>query len=101
MVMSKRRARKASAFFNGGEGRVSYRDIYTLEEAREMLALWKAAERALASGQVKEYTIGTRTLKMIDMKEIEAQIVKYANIVSAYENDKRTSRTVRVVYRDL
>ena len=35
---------------------------YTLTEAQEMLDAWKACEKALASGQAKEYRVGSRNL---------------------------------------
>ena len=33
---------------------MSVKTSYTLSEAQEMLTLWKACEKALASGQAKE-----------------------------------------------
>ena len=80
---------------------MSFRTAYPLTEARNMLTLWKDAEAALASGRVKEYTIGTRTLKKIDLDEIEKMIQKYANLVEALSGEARTTRVVRVVPRDL
>ena len=43
---------------------------YTLAEAREMLELWKSAEKALASGQVTSYRVGTRECTLVDMEDI-------------------------------
>ena len=44
----------------------------TLTQAEEQLALWIAANTAVASGQ--EYTIGTRSLKRTDAAEIREQL---------------------------
>lgn len=80
---------------------MSYRSAYTLEEARDYLKLWKDCERALATGQVQSYTIGSRQLTMLDIDEVERMITKYANIVESYEQNKRTTRSVAIVPRDL
>lgn len=80
---------------------MAYRSAYTLEEAREYLKLWKDCERALATGQVQSYTIGSRQLTMLDISEVERMITKFANIVDSYENGKRTSRSVAIVPRDV
>lgn len=74
---------------------------YTLPEARDMLALWKEAERALASGQAKRYRIGTREFEAVDLPEIASRINYFANLVEALSGSVRTKRTVRVVPRDL
>lgn len=44
----------------------------TLADAEAQLALWLAASTAVAGGQ--EYTIGTRTLKRVDAREIREQL---------------------------
>ncbi len=74
---------------------------YTIEEAREMLALWKACEKALASGQAKEYKVGTREFTALDLPEIAARINYFSNVVEALSGTVRTKRVVRVVPRDL
>ena len=74
---------------------------YTLQEARDMLAVWKACERALATGQAKHYRVGTREFTALDLPEVEAQIQKYANMIEALNGSGRTTRTVRIVPRDL
>lgn len=74
---------------------------YSLAEAREMLELWKSAEKALASGQVKSYKIGTRECTLIDMEEIRAAILYFSNLIEALSGGVRTKRVTRVVPRDL
>lgn len=74
---------------------------YTLSEAREMLELWKGAEKALASGQVKSYQVGSRECTLIDMEEIRAAINYFGNLVEALSGSVRTKRVTRVVPRDL
>ena len=74
---------------------------YTLQEAREMLTLWKDAERALASGQVTSYRVGTRECTLIDLEDIRAAITYFGNLVDALSGEVRTKRVTRVVPRDL
>lgn len=74
---------------------------YTLDEAREMLTLWKDCERALASGQVTHYRVGTRECTLIDMEDIRAAINYFGNLVEALSGTVRTKRVTRVVPRDL
>jgi hypothetical protein len=74
---------------------------YTIEEAREMLALWKECEKALASGQAKEYRIGTREYTAIDLPHIAARINYFSNVIDALSGAVRTKRVIRVVPRDL
>ena len=74
---------------------------YNLEEAREMLALWKDAERELASGNVTSYRVGTRECTLIDMEDIRAAINYFGNLVEALSGRVRTKRVTRVVPRDL
>ena len=73
---------------------------FTLEEAREMLDLWKDCYKALAGGQAKYYRIGTREFQSIDLPEIEDQIRKFQAVVDELSGTKRP-RVRRVVYRDL
>ena len=79
---------------------MSYRSAYTYSEAKEYLALYKQAEKGLISGQVKSYTIGGREVHMLTQEEIDNGIQKFSSIVESYEQDKRTSRNVAVVFRD-
>ena len=74
---------------------------YSLAEAREMLELWKDAERSLASGQVKSYRVGSRDCTLIDMDDIRAAINYFGNLVEALSGTVRTKRVTRVVPRDL
>lgn len=74
---------------------------YTLEEAKEMLQMWKDCEKALASGTVKSYRIGTRELTMLDSDEIARQINRYSNIVEALSGKVSKSKVRCVVPRDL
>lgn len=80
---------------------MSVRTQYTLTEAREMLKLWKACEKALAEGQVKEYRIGTREYTALNLPEITARITHFANVVDSKTGAVRTSGVARVVPRDL
>lgn len=74
---------------------------YTLEEAREMLGLWKDCEKALASGQVTSYRVGSRECTLVDMQDIRAAINYFGNLVEALSGTVRTKRVTRVVPRDL
>jgi len=74
---------------------------YTLEEAREMLGLWKSAEKSLASGQVTSYRVGSRECTLLDMEDIRAAINYFRNLVEALSGEVRTKRVTRVVFRDL
>ena len=74
---------------------------YNITEAREMLALWKDCEKALASGQAKEYRIGTREYEAVDLPYIVSRINYYANQVAQLSGTARKSRVVRIVPRDL
>jgi len=80
---------------------MSVHTAYTLQESREMLGLWKDCERALASGQAKEYRVGTRWYTALDLREVAMMIERFANIVEALSGQTRTTRVVRVVPRDL
>ena len=74
---------------------------YSLDEALEMLELWKGAEKALASGQVTSYRVGTRECTLIDLEDIRAAINYFSNLVDALSGTVRTKRVTRVVPRDL
>lgn len=74
---------------------------YSRTEAVEMLELWKAAEKALASGQAKSYKIGTREFTAVDLPDIAARIEYFKNMIDAIDGSVKTSRVVRVIPRDL
>lgn len=46
--------------------------LFTRAELQEMIAQWKAAYKAAATG--KSYSIGSRTLTRYDLSEIRAQL---------------------------
>lgn len=54
---------------------------YTLSEAQEELAVWKAAKRAAATGQ--SYAIEGRSLTRQNLSEINAQIDFFAEVADA------------------
>lgn len=74
---------------------------YTLQEATEMLDLWKECERALASGQTKSYKIGSMEYTALDLDQIASRIQYWRNMVEALSGATRTTRVMRVVPRDL
>ena len=74
---------------------------YTLSEAQEMMGLWKSAEKALASGQVTSYRVGSRECTLVDLEDIRAAINYFSNLVEALSGTVRTKRVTRVVPRDL
>ena len=80
---------------------MSFTTAWTLEEAREMLEVWKAAEKALATGQAKRYRVGTREFEAVDLPDIAARINYFANVVESLSGTVRTKRVTRVVPRDL
>jgi len=77
-----------------------YNAAYSYEEAKLYLAQYKDALTALVDGQVKEYTIGSRSVTMLDLPDIERMINKFAAIVEKYETSARPPRNVAVVFRD-
>ena len=79
----------------------SFTSAWTLAEVDEMLAAWKACEKALSSGQAKRYRVGTREFESVDLPDIAARIRYFANLRDALAGNVRTSRVVRVVPRDL
>ena len=74
---------------------------YTLEEATKMLQVWKDCELALATGQAKEYHIGTRSFTSVDLPDIVARVNYFANKVEQLKGNSRSTRVTRVVPRDL
>lgn len=75
--------------------------VYTLTEAKEVLALWKECYRALAEGHAKSYRVGSREFTAFDLPEVLKQIEAMSNVVESLSGTVRTSRVVRVVPRDL
>jgi len=80
---------------------VTVERAYTITEARELLALWKECERALVTGQVKSYKIGSRELTMLDIAEIREQIRYFASEINALTGASRSRKVATVVPRDL
>lgn len=71
-----------------------------LQEARENLRLWLAAEKAVATGQ--SYKIGTRSLTRASLADIVARINFWKNEIERLENGRpRGMRVMRAVPRDL
>ncbi len=77
-----------------------YNVAYTYAEAKEYLAMYKAALTALVDGQAKEYTIGSRSVTLLDLEDIERMIAKFAKIVNDYELNTRPTRNAAIVFRD-
>lgn len=77
-----------------------YNAAYTYEECCMYLTQYKDALTALVDGQVKEYTIGSRSVTLLDLSDIEAMINKFAAIKEKYETNSRPPRSVAVVFRD-
>lgn len=77
-----------------------YNAAYSYDEARTYLAQYKAALTALVDGQAKEYTIGSRSVTLLDLDDIERMIDKFAGICERYESNTRPPRSVAVVFRD-
>lgn len=76
-------------------------DVWTLAEAEEQLTAWKTALKALASGTVKAYKIGSRELTMLDMKDIHQQIGYFSRVIAALKSGFTPSSVRTVVFRDL
>ncbi|MBR3740576.1 MAG: hypothetical protein IKN04_08960 [Clostridia bacterium] len=74
---------------------------YSYEEAKLYLAQYKEALTALVDGQAKEYTIGSRSVTLLDLEDIERMVDKFAAIVEKYETNSRPPRNVAVVFRDM
>ena len=80
---------------------MAVKTAYTLDEARQMLADWKACAQEFVSGQVMKYRIGTREIEVISWQQIKDGIEFFSNLVEVLEGQVRTTRVVRVVPRDL
>ena len=73
---------------------------YSYEEAKLYLTQYKEALTALVDGQATEYTIGSRSVTLLDLDDIERMIDKFAAICEKYETNTRPPRSVAVVFRD-
>lgn len=80
---------------------MAYVAPYSLKEARELLALYKAAEIALIDGQAQSYRIGSREWTGIDLPVIQRRIRELAQMIAGLEGALKTKRAVQVVPRDL
>lgn len=70
-----------------------------INENREMLALWKKAEKAITTGQ--EYTINGRTLRRVDAKLILERIEYYEDKIKRLERGHKGNITARrAIIRD-
>ena len=74
---------------------------YSYEETCTYLAKYKEALDALVDGQVQEYTIGSRSVTLLNVSELEAMVAKFAAIKAKYEAAKRPTRNVAIVPRDM
>ena len=75
-------------------------EVWTLEEAKEFLALWLQAQAAVATGQ--SYKIGTRSLERANLSEILGMIRYWRNEVQRLQSGRNGGmRIMRVVPRDL
>lgn len=72
-----------SAFQTEGKEVKGNMPTWTLVEAQEQLAMWKAALMAVSTGQ--SYTIGTRSLTRANLKDIMAMIQYFGNEVDRQE----------------
>lgn len=74
-----------------------------LKERQEALKLANEAYRALLSGQVQSYAIGSRNLTRLDLKSLEDSIRKLEKEIDQLEEELRGGRrrkSVGVVPRD-
>jgi len=69
-----------------------------IQTAREMLAIWIAAEKAVSTGQ--EYRIGTRRLTRANLREIGERI-RYWQTELAKLEGKGRNRVRQVIIRDI
>ena len=77
-----------------------YNAAYSYAEVCGYLSKYKAALDALVSGQAKEYTIGSRSVTLLDVDDLTAMVDKFAAIKEKYETNSRPPRNVAVVFRD-
>lgn len=65
----------------------------TAAQAETQLALWIAADAALAAGQ--SYRIGERQLTRVDAEQVRANIVYWENKVASLSNSRNGGLRVR------
>lgn len=76
-------------------------EAFTLEEASELLLVWKEAYRAIATGG-QSYKMGTRQLTRANLDEVKKQFDFWRNEVERLSaGTRRGPRVKRVVFRDL
>lgn len=73
--------------------------MFTIEECKEMIALYIEAEKAVLTG--KRYRIGTRELERVDLDEIVENRAKWENRLKALQNGGKTRIIRRVVPTDM
>lgn len=72
----------------------------TIEAARENLAIWLEAQKAVATGQ--SYRIGSRSLTRASIYDIQKMIAYWQNVIDQLEAGRgRGARVLRGVPRDL
>lgn len=73
---------------------------WTLDEAKEYLAMWIKAEQAVATGQ--SYKIGSRSLTRASLSEIASRIRYWQSEVERIQSGRPPGmRVMRAVPRDL
>lgn len=72
---------------------------WTLQEAKDMLATWIEAEKAVATGQ--SYKIGARSVQRADISQIRKQIQFWRNEIAKLESNRKGARVMRAIPRDL
>ena len=65
----------------------------TSAQAETQLALWIAADAALAAGQ--SYRLGERQLTRVDAEQVRANIVYWENKVASLSNSRNGGARVR------
>ena len=73
---------------------------FTKEECKKMVDICKQAIVDLMSGQAQEYTIGSRSVKFISIKQAQEMQDYFAGEIRKYEVGSRPARSVAVVFRD-
>lgn len=72
---------------------------WTLQEAKESLAIWVEAQASVATGQ--SYKIGSRSLTRASLNEIMKMIEFWRNQIAVLESGRRPGmRVLRAVPRD-
>ena len=80
---------------------MNVRNVYTLEEARSYLEMYKEAEREIVVGGAKQYKVGSREFTALDLSEIHKWISYWAGIIDSLTGSARSKKTSAVVFRDL